>query len=167
MHLMPTTGPQIAVIGGATCSDRHLELAIKPGRAWAKAGAILLCGGRGGVMRAAAEGPDRLAARPWDSAGTDHEIASPIPSIQTRSSPDWARREIRSWCSRRRRHRHRRGMGHAYRDRLALKHHDRSSSRELETGATRSCKVSYSSDPTRPRGRSQGSRATRFKEGSQ
>jgi len=47
---------QLAVIGGATCGDRHRSLALETGRAIADAGAVLLCGGRGGVMAAAAEG---------------------------------------------------------------------------------------------------------------
>ncbi len=47
---------QLAVIGGASCSDRHRALAWETGHAIAQAGAILLCGGRGGVMSAAAEG---------------------------------------------------------------------------------------------------------------
>lgn len=47
---------QLAVIGGATCNDRHRSLARETGLAIAEAGAILLCGGRGGVMEAAAEG---------------------------------------------------------------------------------------------------------------
>ena len=46
----------MAVIGGASCSDRQRTLALETGRCIARAGAILLCGGRGGVMSAAAEG---------------------------------------------------------------------------------------------------------------
>lgn len=53
---MPHPAVQFAVIGGATCDDRHRSLALETGRAIAAAGAVLLCGGRGGVMAAAAEG---------------------------------------------------------------------------------------------------------------
>jgi len=53
---MPKNPLQLAVIGGATCDERHQELAHQTGRAIAHAGGILLCGGRGGVMAAAAEG---------------------------------------------------------------------------------------------------------------
>ena len=47
---------RIAVIGGAECGDRHREMAGEIGRAVAEAGAVLLCGGRGGIMAAVARG---------------------------------------------------------------------------------------------------------------
>ena len=47
---------QIAVSGGGTCSARTARLAREVGRAIAEAGAVLVCGGRGGVMAAAARG---------------------------------------------------------------------------------------------------------------
>jgi len=53
---MPRSPLQLAVIGGASCPDHHRHLALEVGRAIAMAGAVLLCGGRGGVMAAAAEG---------------------------------------------------------------------------------------------------------------
>ena len=43
---MPTYPLQIAVIGGATCDERQRELARETGQGIARAGAILLCGGR-------------------------------------------------------------------------------------------------------------------------
>lgn len=54
---------QLAVIGGASCDERHRKIAFQAGRAIADAGAILLCGGRGGVMAAAAEGAVSLGGR--------------------------------------------------------------------------------------------------------
>lgn len=60
---MPDPAVQLAVIGGATCDDRHRSLALETGRAIAEAGAVLLCGGRGGVMAAAAEGARSTGGR--------------------------------------------------------------------------------------------------------
>lgn len=82
---MPTTGPQIAVIGGATCSDRHLELAHQTGVALGKVGAILLCGGRGGVMKAAAEGARSVGGSTVGILpGTDQEDSPANPFVQTK-----------------------------------------------------------------------------------
>ncbi len=46
----------IAVIGGGQCSAKEAELAEAVGRELAKRGAILVCGGLGGVMEAACKG---------------------------------------------------------------------------------------------------------------
>lgn len=46
----------IGVIGGSSCTDEVAELAESVGKEIAKAGAILLCGGLGGVMEAACKG---------------------------------------------------------------------------------------------------------------
>lgn len=46
----------IAVVGGAAVSAPVLQLARRVGRAVAEAGAVLLTGGRGGVMEAACQG---------------------------------------------------------------------------------------------------------------
>jgi len=54
---------QLAVIGGASCSDRHRILAGETGSGIARAGAVLLCGGRGGVMSAAAAGARSAGGR--------------------------------------------------------------------------------------------------------
>ena len=40
----------IAVIGGGQCSKEETQLAEEVGRELAKRGAILVCGGLGGVM---------------------------------------------------------------------------------------------------------------------
>lgn len=53
---MAVPARRVSVIGGAVCTDDQRQLALETGREIARAGAILLCGGRGGVMEAAAEG---------------------------------------------------------------------------------------------------------------
>ena len=46
----------IGVIGGSWCSTEETEWAVVVGRLVAEQGAVLLCGGLGGVMEAAARG---------------------------------------------------------------------------------------------------------------
>ncbi len=46
----------IAVIGGSQCSGEEAQMAEEVGRELAKQGAILVCGGLGGVMEAACRG---------------------------------------------------------------------------------------------------------------
>ena len=46
----------VAVIGGGQPSKKEAELAEEVGRELAKRGAILVCGGLGGVMEAACKG---------------------------------------------------------------------------------------------------------------
>ncbi len=54
---MPISNPKlIGVIGGARCSAEIRELARQVGEGIARRGAVLICGGRGGVMEAACEG---------------------------------------------------------------------------------------------------------------
>lgn len=48
--------PIIAVIGGGTCTPEETALAEETGRLLAQRGAIVLCGGLGGVMEAVARG---------------------------------------------------------------------------------------------------------------
>jgi uncharacterized protein (TIGR00725 family) len=48
--------PRIAVCGAGHCDERVAELARQTGRLLAQAGAVLLCGGLGGVMEAACQG---------------------------------------------------------------------------------------------------------------
>jgi len=49
-------GAAIAVIGAGDAPPEVLELALEAGREIANRGALLICGGRGGVMEAAARG---------------------------------------------------------------------------------------------------------------
>ena len=53
---IPLPAIAIAVIGGNQCSEDEAEQAAAVGRGIAEAGAILVCGGRGGVMAAACKG---------------------------------------------------------------------------------------------------------------
>lgn len=48
--------PQVAVVGPGDAAVREQELAREVGRLLAREGAVLLCGGRGGVMEAASCG---------------------------------------------------------------------------------------------------------------
>ncbi len=48
--------PMIAVIGGSTADDAILQMAEEVGREIARRGAVLVCGGLGGVMEAACRG---------------------------------------------------------------------------------------------------------------
>lgn len=47
---------QIAVVGAATCTADEERVAEEAGRCIAQSGAVLVCGGRGGVMEAACRG---------------------------------------------------------------------------------------------------------------
>lgn len=47
---------RVAVIGGSQCDDETAETARQAGRLIAGRGWLLVCGGRGGVMRAACQG---------------------------------------------------------------------------------------------------------------
>lgn len=53
---MKSTPIYIAVIGSGQCDDNVRNIAREVGRLIAESGAILVCGGLGGVMDAAAEG---------------------------------------------------------------------------------------------------------------
>jgi uncharacterized protein (TIGR00725 family) len=46
----------LAVVGSATCDEATAALAREVGRQIARLGAMLVCGGRGGVMQAACQG---------------------------------------------------------------------------------------------------------------
>jgi hypothetical protein len=48
--------PIISVIGGGTCTDAEAMLAATVGRLLAEQGAVVVCGGLGGVMEAVAKG---------------------------------------------------------------------------------------------------------------
>lgn len=77
---------RIGVVGSGVASEKEIELALALGRTLARLGAVVICGGRTGVMEAAAKGcaeegglavgvlPGRRAeeANPW--------IALPLPT---------------------------------------------------------------------------------------
>lgn len=51
--------PRVAVCGAGICGDDLLELAESVGRGLAESGAVLICGGLGGVMEGSARGARR------------------------------------------------------------------------------------------------------------
>jgi uncharacterized protein (TIGR00725 family) len=53
----------IGIIGGARCSPQVAELAEETGRELANRGAVLICGGLGGVMEAACRGARQAGGR--------------------------------------------------------------------------------------------------------
>lgn len=54
---------RISVVGAGDASPEELELAREVGRGVAAAGAVVVCGGRGGVMEAAARGAREAGGR--------------------------------------------------------------------------------------------------------
>jgi uncharacterized protein (TIGR00725 family) len=54
--MQKATRPIVAVVGGGLCSPQEAASAEAVGRHLAEAGAILICGGMGGVMAAACRG---------------------------------------------------------------------------------------------------------------
>ena len=82
----------IAVIGGGQCSKQEARLAETLGRMIAKHGAILVCGGLGGVMEAAckgaiSEGGTTIGILPGDNRQT----ANPYVQIPIATSIGYAR----------------------------------------------------------------------------
>lgn len=76
---MPDNPKVIAVLGGRVCDERTYQMAYAVGKKIAERGAVLLCGGRTGVMEAACRGAveaggltigilpgeDKSDANPW------------------------------------------------------------------------------------------------------
>jgi uncharacterized protein (TIGR00725 family) len=77
--LAPRRRLQIAVAGGGVCSRRTAALARAVGRALAAAGAVLVCGGLGGVMEAAARG----------AAETGGTVIGILPGYAQRDANRW------------------------------------------------------------------------------
>ncbi len=82
----------IAVIGGSQCSSKEAQLAEEVGRELAKQGAILVCGGLGGVMEAAckgaqAEGGITIGILPGES----RQAANPYVQIPIATGIGYAR----------------------------------------------------------------------------
>ena len=59
----PPDAPYVAVIGGGDASQVHRTWAEAVGRGLGEAGAVLVCGGLGGVMEAACRGAHRAGGR--------------------------------------------------------------------------------------------------------
>jgi uncharacterized protein (TIGR00725 family) len=69
---------RIGVIGSGSCSDEVAEAARRVGELIAEAGAVLVCGGLGGVMASAAEGASGIGGTTVGILpGTDARAASP------------------------------------------------------------------------------------------
>ena len=82
----------IAVIGGGQCSPKEARLAEEVGRELARQGAILVCGGLGGVMEAAckgasSEGGITIGILPGDS----HRAANPYVQVPIVTGLGYAR----------------------------------------------------------------------------
>ncbi len=70
--------PLIAVVGGSSCSTEEAEWAVVVGQLLAERGAVLVCGGYGGVMEAAARGAKQAGGVTIGIlAGTDPRDANP------------------------------------------------------------------------------------------
>ena len=68
---------QIAVFGAGSCDERLRELAYEVGERLARAGATLVCGGRGGVMEAASCGARDVGGLP----GRDADDSPPNEAV--------------------------------------------------------------------------------------
>ncbi|HET9923430.1 MAG TPA: TIGR00725 family protein, partial [Methylomirabilota bacterium] len=77
----PRAGLHIGVIGEGVCSRRVAVLAERVGRAVAGAGAVLLCGGLGGVMEAASRG----------AAQAGGLVVGLLPGFEARDANRWVR----------------------------------------------------------------------------
>ena len=82
----------IAVIGGGQCSNKEAKVAEEVGRELARHGAILVCGGLGGVMEAAcrgasAEGGITIGILP----GENRQAANPYVQIPIVTGMGYAR----------------------------------------------------------------------------
>lgn len=72
----------IAVIGSGTCSDEIAALAREVGREIARRGAVLVCGGQGGVMEAACQGAKIAGGTTVGILpGTDRSEANPYVGV--------------------------------------------------------------------------------------
>ena len=74
----PNPAAYVAVIGGSEHVEEDCEAAEVVGRELARAGALLLCGGRSGVMEAACRGAKReggttIGFLPGDQRGTEND----------------------------------------------------------------------------------------------
>jgi uncharacterized protein (TIGR00725 family) len=85
----------IGVIGGGTCSEAEVKTAEEVGRRLASQGAILVCGGLGGVMEAACrgasiEGGITIGILP----GEDRQLANPYVQIPIVTGLGYARNVV-------------------------------------------------------------------------
>lgn len=72
----------IGVIGGSQCSKKEAQMAEEVGRELAKRGAVLVCGGLGGIMRAACKGASSAGGTTVGILpGNDRQSANPYVQI--------------------------------------------------------------------------------------
>jgi len=95
LELLQNKKSFIAVIGGSQCSPKEAKLAEEVGRELARQGAILVCGGLGGVMEAAcrgasSEGGITIGILPGDS----HRAANPYVQIPIVTGLGYARNAV-------------------------------------------------------------------------
>jgi uncharacterized protein (TIGR00725 family) len=89
---MTKNQPIIAVIGGGNCNQAEARLAEEVGRELAKRGAILVCGGLGGVMEAACKGAyDEGGTTIGVLPGDNRQAANPYVSIPIVTNMGYAR----------------------------------------------------------------------------
>ena len=93
---MSTRGtPYVAVIGASNATDWELETAERIGSLLAEAGAILVCGGLGGVMDAAARGCEAAGGTSIGILpGDDRALASPHLTVAVATGFGEARNAI-------------------------------------------------------------------------
>lgn len=85
----------ISVIGGSSIGSKTEELAEKVGRMVAELGCILVCGGLGGAMEAAAKGAKKAGGTTIGILpGKDKEDANPYIDIALPTSIGYARNTI-------------------------------------------------------------------------
>src|SRR4051812_50158074 len=99
---MGPNSPHIAVIGAGSASPEQAAAAEAVGRGLAEAGAVLVCGGRGGVMEAACRG---AVAAGGETIGIlpGHELAEANRFCTRVSRPGSARPATSRWSPRARR----------------------------------------------------------------
>jgi uncharacterized protein (TIGR00725 family) len=72
----------VAVIGGSQCSKKEAQLAEEVGRQLAQRGAVLVCGGLGGIMKAACKGASSAGGTTIGIIpGDDRQAANPYVQI--------------------------------------------------------------------------------------
>jgi uncharacterized protein (TIGR00725 family) len=74
--------PYVAVVGGGDAPDVHCDWAEAVGRGLGEAGAVLVCGGLGGVMEAASRGAHHAGGRTFGILpGDDRSAANPYVHV--------------------------------------------------------------------------------------
>lgn len=86
---------RIGIIGGSRPSPGHLELAFEVGRLVAQRGGVLICGGLGGVMEAAAKGAKQAGGLTIGILpGSDRGEANPYIDIIIATGMGYARNAL-------------------------------------------------------------------------